>query len=156
MKFVPRKHSTSPFTNPFFTSGEWCEVKICIFLEDLCLSVMCLYIKGGFPINIFPLHAFVPESVIFWHTCKYVSPKFVHLSVVHLMGSWCATCMTQSFIFLHLSLFSFAIFTASYLFGLCFTLVVHFWKGWECKLIRLNFFIACLCSQIYMELVDLV
>lgn len=74
MKFVPRKHSTSPFTNPFFTSGEWCEVKICI-LEDLCLSVMCLYIKGGFPINIFPLHAFVPESVIFWHTCKYSSVR---------------------------------------------------------------------------------
>ena len=62
----------------------------------------------------------------FWG--RFISCEFVHVEVVHWMGYWCAACVTQSFFLLPLILFSFAIFNLFFLFELCFTLVVCFWR----------------------------
>lgn len=95
-------------------------------MEGLILFVMCLYIKSQFLINFLPLHTFVFEKVI-----SEADLSAVNLFTWKLFIGWVA-CVTQSFFLLPLILFSFAIFNLFFLFELCFTLVVCFWRDREC------------------------
>ena len=122
-------------------------------MEGLILFVMCLYIKGQFLINFLPLHTFVFEKVI-----SEADLSAVNLFTWKLFIGWVTDVLLVwlnlfSFYLWFCFLLQFLIFF--FLFELCFTLVVCFWRDRECTCTRFNLSIAFLCSQIYKKLVDL-
>lgn len=125
-KFVLGKPNTSPITNHF----AWRimqKKKVCI---------------GGSPslCNVSVYQGSIPcESLNYAHFFwgRFTSCEFVHL-LFYMTGSWCAVCVTHALIlwplslaFLFFCLFVWVFFfvqssAAFILFGLCFTLAVHF------------------------------
>ena len=99
------------------------QINVCV-LGGPHLLVMHLYVSGQFLGSLLPLDAFVSGNL--FSEADLSAINFFHLSVGHLVGSWCLECMTQSCILWPLPLFSFVIFEGffylSYVLPLLFVL----------------------------------